>query len=97
MNSHIGFLSHINNFRFDFAIYENNKIIRFIEFDGEQHYLENVKNSGWNTYEKYEYTLQSDLQKNQIAKDMNIPLVRIPYWERDNISLEILMGDKYII
>ena len=87
----------INNFRFDFAIYENNKIIRFIEFDGEQHYLENIKNSGWNTYEKYEYTLQNDLQKNQIAKDMNIPLVRIPYWERDNISLEMLMGDKYII
>lgn len=84
--------------RFDFAIFnQNGNIIRLIEFDGEQHYLKNIKNSGWNTYEKYEYTLQNDKIKNQIARDKQIPLVRIPYWERDNITLEMLMGDKYLI
>ena len=84
--------------RFDFAIFDqNNNIIRLIEFDGEQHYLENVKNSGWNTYQKYEHTLKNDKIKNQIAKDKQIPLIRIPYWERDNITLDILMGDKYLI
>ena len=67
--------------RYDFAILDNcNNIIRLIEFDGEQHYEKNIKNSGWNTYEKYEYTLQHDLEKNKLAKNYNIPLVRIPYW-----------------
>ena len=84
--------------RYDFAILNNNKdIIRLIEFDGEQHYKENIKNSGWNTYKKYEYTLQHDLEKNKMAKEYNIPLVRIPYWERDNITLEILMKNKYLL
>ena len=87
----------INNYRFDFAILNNNKVIRLIEFDGEQHYKENIRNSGWNTYEKYEYTLKNDLIKNQIAKELNIPLVRIPYWERDNITLDLILEDRYLI
>ena len=68
-----------------------------IEFDGEQHYEQNIKNSGWNTYEKYQHTLENDMKKNQIAKDNNIPLVRIPYWKRDEITMEILFGTKYEI
>lgn len=84
--------------RFDFALLDkDNNIYRLIEFDGEQHYEQNIKNSGWNTYEKYQYTLKNDLKKNQIAKDNNIPLVRIPYWERDNITLKLLLEDKYLI
>lgn len=85
------------SYRFDFAILKNNEIIRLIEFDGEQHYENNVKNSGWNTYEKYEHTFKNDLAKNKIAKDNNIPLVRIPYWERDNITLDLILGDKYLV
>ena len=84
-------------YSFDFAILENNKIIRLIEFDGEQHYESNIKNSGWNTYQKYEYTYQNDQNKNKLAKELNIPLVRIPYWERDNITLELILSDKYLI
>lgn len=84
--------------RFDFALLDkDNNIYRLIEFDGEQHYEQNIKNSGWSTYEKYQYTLKNDLKKNQIAKDNNIPLVRIPYWERDNITLKLLLEDKYLI
>ena len=87
-----------SSFRFDFAILnENNEVIRLIEFDGEQHYEQNIKNSGWNTYEKYQYTLENDMKKNQMARDNNIPLVRIPYWKRDEITLEILFGVKYEI
>lgn len=87
-----------SSLRFDFAILnDNGNIIRLIEFDGEQHYECNVKNSGWNTYEKYQNTLQNDLAKNQLAKENNIPLIRIPYWERDNINLEILFSNKYIV
>ena len=84
--------------RFDFAILDNNNnIIRLIEFDGEQHFIENIKNSGWNTYEHYETTLKNDLIKNQLAINNNIPLVRIPYWERDNLTLEMLFSNKYTV
>ena len=87
-----------SNYRYDFAIFDkNNNIIRLIEFDGEQHYKQNIKNSGWNTYENYQYTLNNDKIKNELAKQNNIPLVRIPYWERDNLTLELLMSDKYLI
>ena len=84
--------------RFDFAIVnDSHKVIRLIEFDGEQHYEQNIKNSGWNTYQKYQYTLEHDLLKNQLAQDNNIPLVRIPYWERNNITLDMLLDDRYQI
>ena len=85
-------------FRFDFAILNSsNQVIRLIEFDGEQHYEQNIKNSGWNTFQKYQYTLEHDLLKNQLAQDNNIPLVRIPYWERNNITFEMLFSNKYQI
>ena len=35
--------------------------------------------------------------KNKYCLINNIPLVRIPYWERDKITLEMLMGDKYLV
>ena len=85
-------------YRFDFAIFgKENQVIRLIEFDGEQHYEENVKGAGWNTYEKYEYTYQNDIKKNNLARDLKIPLVRIPYWERENITIEMILGDKYLV
>jgi len=40
---------------------------------------------------------QRDKEKNEYALSHNIPLVRIPYWERDNITLDMIMGDKYLI
>lgn len=35
--------------------------------------------------------------KNEWAKEHNIPLVRIPYWERDKITLDMILGDKYLV
>lgn len=78
--------------RFDFAIINNDgDIIRFVEFDGQQHY-KNVAN--WNSVEVQQ---ERDNRKNQYALSHNIPLVRIPYWERDNINLEMILGNKYLI
>ena len=77
-------------YRFDYAIFDNNNyLIRLVEFDGEQHYQES------NFYD-YKTTHRNDLRKNQYCKDNDIPLVRIPYWERDNISLDLILGDKYL-
>ena len=87
-----------SSYRFDFAILNKNKqIVRLVEFDGEQHYECNVKNTGWNTYQKYQITYENDKKKNQLAHEMNIPLIRIPYWERENISLDLIFGEKYLI
>jgi len=36
---------------------------------------------------------ERDQKKNDWAATNNIPLVRIPYWERDNITLEMIMGN----
>lgn len=86
----------LNRLRFDFAIIDKNdkeKILRLIEFDGEQHY----KNHYWNSNEPLEERQKRDFLKNEYALNHNIPLVRIPYWERDNITLEMLLGDKYLI
>lgn len=78
-------------YRFDCAIYDNkNQLIRLIEFDGEQHFLQSQ-------FYDYETTHRNDLLKNQYCKENNIPLVRIPYWERDNITLDLILGDKYLI
>lgn len=84
--------------RFDFALINNDKIYRLIEFDGEQHY--NDKQGLWGKSKEtdsLEKIKERDEIKNKWAKENNIPLVRIPYWERDKITLEIILGDKYLI
>ena len=85
--------------RFDFAIFNHeNKIIRLVEFDGEQHYFTNK--GYWkseNPTKDFEIRKQLDQDKNEWCKNNNIPLVRIPYWERDKITLDMIMGDKYLV
>ena len=78
--------------RFDFAIIENDQIVRLIEFDGIQHF----KEQEYFTHSLAE-TQNNDNIKNEYCKTNNIPLVRIPYWERDNITLEMLLGKEYLI
>lgn len=75
--------------RFDFAIIKENQVIRLIEFDGEQHFQE-VKLWG-----PLSIIQERDKIKNEYALSHNIPLVRIPYWERDNITLEMILGPTY--
>ena len=83
----------IGNLRFDFALFENEKIIRLIEFDGIQHYSE--RSGAWNRNDSLEQRQERDNRKNKWAIDNNIPLVRIPYWERDNITMEMILGPTY--
>jgi hypothetical protein len=85
----------LNNKRFDFAIIENNKVIRFIEFDGRQHY--EAYPEEWEISCPLEERQKRDKEKNQYAQEHNIPLVRIPYWERDKITLDMILGDQYLI
>lgn len=80
--------------RFDFALIKNGAITRLIEYDGEQHYR---ISGGWNNEQTFNQRKIYDQIKNQYALSHNIPLVRIPYWERDSITLEMIMGDKYLV
>lgn len=73
--------------RYDFYLFDYN---RLIEFDGEQHY----KDTGWHTLNQCQ---KYDKLKNEYALQHNIPLVRIPYWERDNITIEMILGDQYLV
>lgn len=83
----------LNNKRFDFAILDiNNKVIRLIEYDGEQHYQETKFFQNGPSLAQRQ---KSDKEKNDWAKQNNIPLVRIPYWERDHITLDMILGDQF--
>lgn len=77
----------LGNLRYDFYLPEYN---RLIEFDGEQHF----RDTGWGDLKSYR---ERDKIKNNYAKSHNISLIRIPYWEKDKINLEMLLGDKYLI
>lgn len=82
--------------RFDFAIFENNKLTRLIEFDGEQHFNSHAYDTG-----KFRDSLEEiqarDRKKDRYCMEHNIPLIRIPYTELKNLNLEILLNDKFLI
>lgn len=81
-------------YRYDFAIFnKEDNLIRLIEFDGIQHYDNKQKHWGHDITK----TQERDKIKNQYALQNNIPLVRIPYIERDNITLEMLLGNEYLV
>ena len=74
--------------RFDFAILDdNNQPVRLIEFDGEQH-------SRPSSYYYSKRLIECDQMKNNYCLNHNIPLIRIPYADIDNISLEMIMRGK---
>jgi hypothetical protein len=82
-------------FRYDFAIMnEENKVIRLIEFDGEQHFYSREYFGG---EEGFKTRQKHDNIKNQYAKKHNIPLVRIPYTEIKNINLDMIMGEQFLV
>lgn len=71
--------------RFDF--YVNNQYL--IEFDGVQHFLTNK--NGFYTEAMLEKIKERDRFKNHWCKTNNIPLIRIPYWHLEKISISDLL------
>lgn len=77
--------------KFDFGIYdEEDKLIRLVEFDGEFHYVERAI---WNA----QNIQKTDVIKNEYVLKHNIPLIRIPYWEKENISLKMLLNNDFLL
>ena len=78
--------------RFDFAIFDNqDNLIRLIEFDGEQHFI-NRTHFGRNN--AYEITKQRDEEKNEWAEMNKIPLKRIPYTLENQINYGLIFNDE---
>lgn len=75
-----------NNLRFDFALFDNNVLKLLIEYDGEFHYNKLYENDG------HEIIVEHDKRKNIYCEQNSIPLLRIPYWEFDNIK-QILLDE----
>ena len=73
---------------FDFYI-ANKKTKLLIEFDGKQHFQSIEYFGGKKQFERQQV---NDSIKTKFAKDNNIPLLRIPYAEIDNI--EIILVNK---
>lgn len=74
----------INPLPFDFAVFDKkDNLVFLIEYDGKQHF-EPIEYFGGQ--EQFEYQQYNDNIKNQYCKDNNIPLLRVPYWEFDNIE-----------
>lgn len=70
---------------FDFYLPDYNLLI---EYDGEHHFSPvdfAGKGEEW-AKELFGYTQHNDQIKSQYCKDNNIPLLRIPYWDLDNIE-----------
>lgn len=76
--------------RFDFYI--NNSFL--LEFDGIQHFQECDANFFRDTLKSRQ---DRDNFKNNWSKINNIPLKRIPYTDLELITLDSIMGDKYLI
>lgn len=77
--------------RFDFALFEKDNLKTLIEYDGEQHY-----NGRGSDPTKSNATLvriqKNDRIKNEYCLTNNIHLIRIPYWELENVE-EILLKE----
>lgn len=74
---------------FDFALFNNGELLGLIEYDGEQHFK---SIEIWGGEEALKIQQERDERKNQWCKDNNIRLVRIPYTEYDNLTLEYLLS-----
>lgn len=82
--------------RFDFIIYnEDGSINRLVEFDGNQHKT-GMWGGNWSNTETLEVIKERDELKNTFCLNNNYILVRIPYYKIEHITLEDIMGEKYI-
>lgn len=71
----------INKLRFDFAVY--GKKFGLIEFQGIQHFKPISFGSGENVNKKFELTKKRDLIKVEFCTKENLPLLKVPYFEKN--------------
>lgn len=79
------------NLYFDFGIFQDNNIVALIEYDGKQHF-EPVDFAGkgveW-ANKQFNDNKRRDDAKDKYCNIHKIPLLRIPYWEYNNIESQL--------
>lgn len=83
-------------YRFDFYIpdYKGKQLL--IEVDGEQHFWQ-VKHFQ-KTKSDFKKTQEHDRRKNRYALSHNITLIRLPFWEINNIfTIEDMLQSRFIV
>lgn len=81
--------------RFDFAIFDDQEKLQYlIEYDGEQHFLNKTDNIWTDDLNKRQ---NRDNIKNQYCLKNNINLYRIPYWEKNNLTFDLITNQKFLI
>ena len=80
--------------RFDFVIYnDNGEPIRFVEYDGELHFLARDDFGG---EQALRYRQICDRIKNEYVHNLGLPIVRIPYTISNPITINDIMDDEFI-
>lgn len=74
--------------RFDFAIFQEDKLKILIEYQGEQHY-NNL--AYFNKRDDFEKRIEYDKKKKQYCQNNKIRLIEIPYWDFNIINEEYLI------
>ena len=77
--------SDLSNRRFDFYLPDLNICI---EYDGKQHYQ--FIGTWYENEEVFQKSIQRDKEKTEFCKNNNIQLIRIPYYDYDNLNIEYL-------
>ncbi len=75
--------------RFDFGVYQKNKLVFLIEADGQQHF-EHVPRFH-KTITEFHEAQERDRRKNAYCLAKGIPLIRVPYWDYDKLTLDRLL------
>ena len=87
--------------KFDFAIFDNNNnIICLIEYDGEFHFrTARFSKDKKKMLDKLKKIQIYDIKKNLYCAENDIQLIRIPYWEFDNIEkyLNYYLKEEYLL
>lgn len=82
-----------NLLRFDFVVYDKEgRIVCAIETDGEQHFYQVRRFQ--KTICDFRQTQEWDRRKNDYCIRKNIPLIRIPYWDADKLTLDNIFKNQ---
>lgn len=73
---------------------ENGGLIAVIEYDGEQHF--NSEKCFGMEKNKWEQIVFRDNERNRIAKENGIPLLRIPYIYDNKLAIEAVLNDFFV-
>jgi hypothetical protein len=81
---------HNQKLRFDFAVFQDDKILCLIEFDGRQHYT--GPEAGWHNGQSLEEIQEHDKRKNEYCLKNNLLLKRVPYFDIKNVSYDTIFN-----